>query len=92
MNRSSKLLVRLKDLPSASTRSIYVTKALGDEPKSIFSRVFGDNVAKATQSHSVLLANQQVLYELQSKLVSYIWCHFNFSKVIFNLLGSYMTY
>jgi hypothetical protein len=31
-----------------------------------FERVFGTKVEKATQAHSVLLADQQVLYELQS--------------------------
>ncbi len=72
MNRSSKLLIKLKDLNLLGTRSIHVSKAVSDESKSIFSRVFGDNVAKATQSHSVLLANQQVLYELQSMFINLI--------------------
>ncbi len=48
---------------------IHVTKHLesGDNEKTSFlDRVFGTKVEKATQAHSVLLADQQILYELQS--------------------------
>lgn len=36
------------------------------EKKGFMDRVFGTRVEKATQAHSVLLADQQILYELQS--------------------------
>jgi len=49
---------------------IHVTKQLesaDNEKTSFLDRVFGTKVEKATQAHSVLLADQQILYELQSK-------------------------
>ena len=47
-------------------RSIYTTRNLAEDHKpSFLDRVFGTKVEKATQAHSVHLANQQILYELQ---------------------------
>jgi hypothetical protein len=36
-------------------------------PNKLFENVFGGDVAKATQSHSKLLGNQQFLFDLQSE-------------------------
>jgi hypothetical protein len=38
------------------------------DKQGIFERVFGSHVEQATQAHSVLLADKQILYELQSIL------------------------
>lgn len=64
MNNSSRLLNGLRNLSVAGNRSLHISNNLASEG-GLFTRVFGDNVAKATQSHSVLLANQQCLYNLQ---------------------------
>lgn len=58
MNNSKLLLSRLRDLAAVSSRS----------SSNVFGNVFGGNkVAQASQSHSKLLANQQFLFDLQSK-------------------------
>lgn len=72
MNNSSKLFGRLKDLVVAS-------KPVN---RTLFG-LSGTNVAQATQAHSVLLANQQHLYELQSKL--------NLEILIFKLIRIFLT-
>ena len=43
----------------------------GDGKPGFLDRVFGTKVEKATQAHSVLLADQQILYELQSESTSF---------------------
>jgi len=47
---------------------LHASNKLGNDNSGggFFDRVFGTKVEKATQAHSVLLADQQVLYELQS--------------------------
>ena len=60
-----------------SVRSFQLASArLNDEAKPGFlDRVFGTKVEKATQAHSVLLADQQILYELQSEFLAFLWDH-----------------
>ena len=51
-------------------RSFHASASLNENDKASFlDRVFGTRVEKATQAHSVLLADQQILYELQSILL-----------------------
>ena len=45
---------------------------------SFLDRVFGTKVEKATQAHSVLLADQQILYELQSAQFFWLLYFFRF--------------
>ena len=47
------------------------SKLLSNDSKQggILDRVFGTKVEKATQAHSVLLADQQILFELQSNVL-----------------------
>ena len=48
-----------------------MSSKINDDAKSpsFLDRVFGTRVEKATQAHSVLLADQQILYDLQSILL-----------------------
>jgi hypothetical protein len=50
------------------------SKLLSNDGKQggILDRVFGTKVEKATQAHSVLLADQQILFELQSNVSSLV--------------------
>lgn len=61
-----KLTFRLPNLIGLfSSRSLHGTQSLCNEKQGILDRVFGTKVEKATQAHSVLLADQQILFELQ---------------------------
>ena len=67
MNNSSKLFQGLKSLGGiVASRNFSATNKLSDN---VFQRIFGVNVAQATQSHSVTLAHEQCLYDLQSRFI-----------------------
>ncbi len=57
-------------LLNRNVRSVQTSAQMrNDEKPGFLDRVFGTRVEKATQAHSVLLADQQILYELQSNFI-----------------------
>jgi hypothetical protein len=65
MNKSLKLLAKINFATSTVIRQIHASKSIN-----AFEGIFNSSkVAATTQAHSVLLANQQVLYDLQSKQI-----------------------
>ena len=67
MNKSIVCIKNLKSLQEMTKRSLSLSSSLTSDKKAggLFENFFGSNVEKATKAHSVLLADQQVLYELQ---------------------------
>ena len=71
LNISSRVLGGIRRIAAIQQQqrgSLHTSKlACSDVKKQgIFERVFGSHVEQATQAHSVLLAKEEVLYELQS--------------------------
>lgn len=55
-----------------------MNQIVASEKTGFLDNLFGTKVEKATNAHSVLLADQQVLYELQSNFQFNCWFNLSF--------------